>query len=57
MAEFVTHIRTFLDILVRKENENGVQIVQNDMFIYSFVHCSTGTFLNRKMEVKNNKNR
>jgi len=48
MAEFVTQIWTFLDILVRKENENGVQIVQNSMSIYSFLQCSPGYFFEEK---------
>jgi hypothetical protein len=48
MAQFVTQIRTFLDILVRKENENGVQVVQNGMFIYSFVQSSSGYFFEEK---------
>ena len=57
MAEFVTKLWTFLDIIVRKEFQNGDQKVQKRMFIYSYVQCSPGTFLNRKAGVENNKNR
>jgi hypothetical protein len=51
MAEFVTQFWTLLDILVRKENENGVQIAQKGMFIYSFVQCSPRYFFEEMSEV------
>jgi hypothetical protein len=44
MAEFVTQFWTFLDIIVRKEFQNGDQKAQKRMFIYSFVQCSPGYF-------------
>jgi len=51
MAEFVTQLWTFLDIIVRKEFQNGDQKAKKRMFIYSFVQCSPGYFFEEMSEV------